>query len=398
MNLTIHSRPHDRARRLALERTGAGLLSLTLPPLARQASAQSAPPRSQLLNAALRQPWSLACLPDGRLLVTEKAGRLRMLDAQGRLIGEPLSGVPAVAEVGQGGLLDVALDPDFAREPWVYLSYSEADPDFPQRNGTAVLRARLSGNALVDAQVIFRMREKVASGLHFGSRLVFGRDKHLFVTLGERGQALQRGKSQDLSSHHGKVVRITRTGALPADNPFAGRSEVAPGVWSYGHRNVQGAAIHPGTGELWVSEHGPQGGDEINIARPGRNYGWPLVSHGCEYGSPADTCQWAGGTIRAGTESALTMWRPSVGPTALLFYTGALIPQWQGSLLMGAISSHEGGRSLWRLTLDAGAQRVLARESLYADLGERIRDVKQGLDGAVLLLTDAGRLFRLGGG
>jgi glucose/arabinose dehydrogenase len=352
--------------------------------------APAGPATASTFTSGLRQPWGLAFLPDGRMLVTQRAGALVIVSADGRTIGTPLTGVPTVASSGQGGLLDVAIDPDFAAEPWVYLSYGEpgrgADAG---KAGTAVARGRLMGNTLQDVQVIFRQIPKVGGDDHFGSRLVFRGDKTLFVTLGER----QKGSpAQDLASHLGKVVRIHRDGSLPPDNPGFGGA-AAPGIWSYGHRNPQGAALHPVSGELWQSEHGPQGGDEINIARAGANYGWPIRSYGCNYGDPVgDTCRIGGGTHAPGYVEPLTYWVPtSIAPSGLAFYTGAMFPEWRGNLFMGSLS----GRALWRLTLNGNT--VAAREPLFASLGERIRDVRQGPDGALYLLTDSsnGRIVRI---
>jgi aldose sugar dehydrogenase len=297
----------------------------------------------------------------------------------------------------QGGLLDVAIDPDFASAPFVYFSYSEVDPANGSKNGTAVFKARLQGNALTEGSVIFRMNEKVASGGHFGSRIVFAKDKTMYITLGDRQSGDERGKAQLLDKHHGKVVRINRDGTIPANNPYAAVAapNVQRDIWSYGHRNPQGAAIHPTTGDLWVSEHGPQGGDEINIARAGRNYGWPEISWGCEYGTtPVDACVWAGGTARANMEQPLTYWKPlSIAPSNIAFYTGDKFPEWKGNLFVGAMSSNAGGQRLWRLTLSGDS--VASREELFASANERIRDVKQGPDGWIYLLSDSGKILRV---
>ena len=348
------------------------------------------PATANTFASGLRQPWGLAFLPDGRMLVTQKAGALVIVSADGRSVGAPLAGVPTVAASGQGGLLDVAIDPDFATDPWVYLSYAEPGSGAQAGTaGTAVARGRLVGNALQDVQVIFRQVPKVSGGNHFGSRLVFRGDKTLFVTLGERQQG---SPAQDLASHLGKVVRIQRDGSLPADNPGFGGA-AAPGLWSYGHRNPQGAALHPVSGELWQSEHGPQGGDEINIARAGANYGWPIRSYGCNYGDPVgDACRIGGGTHAPAYVEPLTYWVPtSIAPSGLAFYTGAMFPEWRGNLFMGSLA----GQALWRLTLDGNT--VAARERMFASLGERIRDVRQGPDGALYLLTDSasGRIVRI---
>ncbi len=334
----------------------------------------------------LDRPWALAFLPDGGLLVTLKGGALLRVSADGQDVSRPLAGVPEVNARGQGGLLDVAIDPDFAATPWVYLSYAENGDG---GSGTAVARGRLVGNELQDTTVIFRQQPKVSGNGHFGSRLVFRRDKTLFVTLGER----QKGSpAQDLGSHLGKVVRIHRDGSIPADNPRLGAGAL-PGLWSYGHRNVQGAALHPQTGELWVNEHGPQGGDEVNIARAGANFGWPERSYGCPYGAPVgDACRIGKGTHAPAYVEPLTTWTPtSIAPSGLAFYTGSLFPEWKGSLFMGSLA----GTALWRLSLKGDT--VTGREALFGSLGERIRDVRQGPDGALYLLTDGsgGRILRV---
>ncbi|MGA8009671.1 MAG: PQQ-dependent sugar dehydrogenase [Thiomonas sp.] len=341
----------------------------------------------------LSRPWALVFLPDGRMLVTERTGELRIVGMDGKASG-PIAGVPAVDARGQGGLLDVALDPDFATNRWVFLSYAEAGTGADAgRNGTAVARGSLSadGARLTDVQVIFRQTPKIDSTAHFGGRLVFAPDGRLFVTLGERYS--QRDAAQDLSNTLGKVVRINADGSVPPDNPFVGRADARPEIWSYGHRNVQGAAIHPVTRDLWTHEHGPQGGDEVNIDRAGRNYGWPRISYGCEYGAPVGNCPPVGGATSApGMEQPVTYWVPtSIAPCGMVFYTGGLFPQWRGNLFIGALA----GQALWRLQLDG--DRVVAREPLLTDLGERIRDVRQGPDGAIYLISDGAlaKIYRL---
>lgn len=341
-----------------------------------------------VLHSGLSGPWGLALLPNGEMLVTQKAGSLLRLSADGRSTLATISGLPPVAAAGQGGLLDIALDPDFATSPWVYLSYAEPGSGAEAgRSGTAVLRGRLVGNALQEVAVIFRQAPKVNGSGHFGARLVFARDKTLFITLGERQQG---SPAQDLGQTLGKVVRIQRDGSLPGDNPgFGGGAR--PGLWSIGHRNPQGAALHPETGELWLSEHGPQGGDEINIARAGANYGWPLRSYGCNYGDPpGEACRIGGGTHAPVYVEPLSYWVPtSVAPAGLAFYTGAMFPEWQGQLFSGSLA----GQTLWRLQLSGNT--VSGREAMFADRGERFRDVRQAPDGALLLLTDSGKLMRL---
>lgn len=345
-------------------------------------------PQLTTLRSDLQSPWGLALLPDGQMLVTQRTGSLVRLPAGGQGAASSISGVPAVASAGQGGLLDVAIDPDFGSTPWVYFSFSEPGVGAETgKAGTSVARGRLVGNALLDVAVIFRQAPKVSGSGHFGSRLVFGRDKTLFVTLGER----QLGDpAQDLAQTLGKVVRINRDGSMPADNPAFGIGARA-GIWSLGHRNPQGAALHPTTGELWVSEHGPQGGDEINIARAGANYGWPIKSYGCNYGDPVgDACRLGGGVHAPTYVEPLTYWVPtSIAPAGLAFYTGAMFPEWQGQLFSGSLA----GQALWRLQLSGNT--VASRVSMLGDLGERFRDVRQAPDGAILLLTDSGKLLRL---
>lgn len=369
---------------------GGGGATAGTPPTSPPTSPPTPPTAPQLstLRSDLQNPWGLAFLPDGQMLVTQKGGSLVRLPASGQGAATVISGVPAVASAGQGGLLDVAIDPDFASTPWVYLSFSEPGVGAEAgKAGTSVARGRLVGNALLDVAVIFRQAPKVAGSGHFGSRLVFGRDKTLFVTLGER----QLGSpAQDLAQTLGKVVRINRDGSLPNDNPAFGVG-ARPGIWSLGHRNPQGAALHPTTGELWVSEHGPQGGDEINIARAGANYGWPVKSYGCNYGDPVgEACRLGGGVHAPTYVEPLTYWVPtSIAPAGLAFYTGTMFPEWQGQLFSGALA----GQALWRLQLSGNT--VAARTALYGDLGERIRDVRQAPDGALLLLTDSGKLLRI---
>ncbi len=338
--------------------------------------------RLQTVTAGLENPWGMAFLPDGRMLVTERPGRLRIVAVDGSL-SAPLAGVPAVAARGQGGLLDVVLHPDFVDNRLVYLSYSEPGD---RGNSTAVARGRLDGNALSDVEVIFSQQPKFNSTAHFGSRLVFARDGTLFVTLGDRYQ--RRDDAQTLDNHHGKMVRINDDGSVPkSGNPFADRAGALPEIWSLGHRNLQGAVLHPETGELWTHEHGPRGGDEINISRAGNNYGWPVITYGKEYvgGSIGE------GTHKAGMEQPLRHWVPSIAPSGMIF-VDERIPAWRGNLLIGSLKF----RQLVRLELD-GDKVVHEERLLEKELGERVRDVAQGPDGAIYLLTDEskGRLMRL---
>lgn len=337
--------------------------------------------RVETVAQGLDHPWALAFLPDGRMLVTERAGRMRLIARDGSL-SPPLRGVPEVAARGQGGLLDVVTDPDFARNRTVFFSYAEPGDGGA---GTAVARAVLDGQALTDVKVIFRQVPKVGGSGHFGSRLVFGRDGTLFVTLGDR--YTERERAQDLSATLGKVVRITRDGEVPKDNPFAGRKDARPEIWSLGHRNVQGAALNPSTGELWTAEHGARGGDEINRVLAGRNYGWPVITYGVDYSG----ARIGKGTSAPGMEQPVHYFDPSIAPSGMIFYTGDAFPGWKGDILVGAlVKTH-----LARLQLKDG--RVVAEWRYLADRGERIRDVRQGPDGFVYLVTDSddGKVLRL---
>jgi len=342
----------------------------------------------QEVVSGLEHPWALAFLPDGQgSLITERPGRLRWLDEQGRL-SAPLGGVPAVFAVGQGGLLDVALSPDFARDRLVYLSYAEADAA-GERAGTAVGRGRLSddGRGLEGFQVIFRQQPKLSSGAHFGSRLVFDRQGLLFISLGENNQ---RATAQQLDKLQGKLVRIQADGRVPADNPLVGRAGARAEIWSYGHRNPQGAALNPWTGQLWLHEHGPRGGDEINIPLAGKNYGWPLATHGRNYNFlPIPEAE---GERVAGTEPPQHVWEKSPALSGMAFYSAERFAAWRHNLFVGALVE----QALIRLQLEG--DQVVHEERLLEDRGWRIRDVRQGPDGYLYLLTDEadGKLLRLG--
>ncbi len=336
----------------------------------------------ETVASGLEHPWALAFLPDGRMLVTERPGRLRIVERDGR-VSEPLAGVPRVVARGQGGLLDVALDPRFADNRLVYLSYAE--PGTGGAAGTAVARGRLGEGRLEDVRVIYQQQPKVRGSGHFGSRLVFARDGTLFVTQGDR--FAHRDGAQDLSIGIGKIVRIKPDGSVPRDNPFAGRAGARPEIWSYGHRNVQSAALHPQTGQLWTVEHGARGGDELNRPEAGKNYGWPVITYGVDY-SGATIGE---GTAKPGMEQPVYYWDPVIAPSGMTFYTGDAFPDWKGSIFIGSLDPG----LLVRLTLEDG--RVAREERYLGDLGERIRDVRQGPDGLLYLLTDSsvGRILRV---
>jgi len=340
----------------------------------------------------LQNPWSVAFLPGGKMLITERPGRLRVVGADGKL-SEPVAGLPAVHARGQGGLLDVVLDPAFAKNNTIYWSYAE--PRENNENNTAVAKGTLVDDATAprveNVQVIYHQSPSFASNLHFGSRLVFGRDGTLFVTQGDRSDVPGRMQSQKPDSGIGKLVRINTDGSIPKDNPFVGKEGYRPEIFSIGHRNIQAAALHPTTGELWEIEHGTRGGDELNIVRKGKDYGWPTIAYGIEYrGGPIT----GGIQQQAGMEQPIYYWDPIIGPSGMTFYTGSLFPQWKGSLFVGG----HGTRDLVRLTLDG--EKITGEERLLKDLQpkpEAVRDVRTGPDGALYVLTDgpAGRLLKL---
>ncbi|HST94805.1 MAG TPA: PQQ-dependent sugar dehydrogenase, partial [Microvirga sp.] len=315
----------------------------------------------------LDHPWSLAFLPDNRMLVTERPGRLRIVSEDGTL-SEPIRGLPRIAARRQGGLLDVALDPNFAQNRAIYFSYAEDRGE--GQAGTSVARARLSddGRALESLQVIFRQQPSYSGGNHFGSRLVFDRDGNLFITLGDRFDL--REQAQNPSSHIGKVMRIRPGGGAAPGNPFLDREGVRPEIWSIGHRNIQAAALHPATGALWTVEHGARGGDEVNIPARAKNYGWPVISYGVDYSG----AKIGEGTAKAGLEQPVYYWDPSIAPSGMAFYTGDKFPAWRGSVLVGALA----GKLVSRLETDGS--RVTGEERMLQNLGERIRDVRQGPD------------------
>jgi len=337
------------------------------------------------IAGALVEPWAIVFLPDGRMLVTERPGRLRIVTREGQ-VSAPIAGVPEVDARNQGGLLDVVLAPDFTQSRIIYFTYSERRGG--GENTTTVARARLSQDArrLEDVRVIFRQQPAWASTGHFGSRIVFDREGRLFVVLGDRQRDNVRGLAQDISTHIGKVVRINADGTAPTDNPFAGQANARPEIWSYGHRNIQGADLHPETGDLWIVEHGPQGGDEVNIARAGRNYGWPVISYGEEYsGLPVGE----GIAARDGMEQPIYYWDPVIAPGDMDFYRGDLFP-WRGDILIAGLRA----QALVRLELDG--ERVTGEERFALGVG-RIRDIAESEDGALWIVTDEpnGGLYRL---
>lgn len=321
----------------------------------------------------LENAWGMAFLPDGSMLVTERPGRMRIVSADGKL-GEPLSGLPEIVARGQGGLLDVVLAPDFATSKKIYFSYSEPGKG---GNSTAVSFATLNGNKLENVTRVFSQQPKIESNNHFGSRLIWAPDGTLFITLGDRYS--EKDKAQTLDNHQGKVVRINADGSVPKDNPFVNKAGALPEIWSYGHRNMQGAAINPLTKELWTGEHGPQGGDEINIDRAAKNYGWPVITYGENYGGG----KIGEGTHKDGMEQPIYKWVPSIATAGFIFYTGDKFPQWKNNILLASLRE----QTLVRLVVDG--EKITKEERLLKDdVGQRLRTVVQGPDGLVYLVTD----------
>src|SRR6478735_1446801 len=335
----------------------------------------------ETVASGLESPWGLAFLPDGRMLVTERPGRLRIVETDGKL-SRPITGVPSVMARGQGGLLDVTLDPAFARNRFVYFSFAEPRSG---GNGTSVGRGKLNeqGTALTGVEVIFRQMPTISSNMHFGSRLVFDRTGALFVTVGDRYS--ERDQAQNPANHLGKVIRIRPEGGAPADNPK--KQGWAPEIWSIGHRNVQGAALHPESGQLWTAEHGARGGDEVNTLKAGLNYGWPVITYGIDYSG----AKIGEGTSKPGMEQPLFYWDPSIAPSGATFYTGQIWPAWKNSLFVGALA----GQMLIRLSTQG--ETVTGEERLLTTLSERIRDVRRGPDGFLYLLSDDanGKILRV---
>ena len=343
--------------------------------------------RLATVTQGLEHPWGLAFLPDGRMLVSERPGRLRVVGRDGKLDPAPVAGLPRVDARGQGGLLDVVLHPKHRDNGWIYWTYTQRDAQGDI--GTEVARGRLAGAPgawkMDDVEVILRMAPKSDSGFHFGSRLVFDRDGLLYVTLGDRGEM---ARAQKLDDHAGKVLRLTDDGRPAPGNPFAGDAKARPEIFSLGHRNVQGAALHPKTGVLWVHEHGPQGGDELNVIRAGLNFGWPVITYGVNYVTGTKIGE---GTQKPGMAQPVKYWVPSPAPSGMAFYEGDRFPKWRGDVLIGALR----GQSLIRVRLDG--EKFVADELLLSGAVPRIRDVRVGPDGLVYLLTDQsnGAILRL---
>ncbi len=333
------------------------------------------------LADGLDHPWSLAFLPDGNMLVTERGGTLKLISANGEL-QSMVEGLPRIASKGQGGLLDIAVHPKFAENQWLYFSYAAGTVS---GMGTEVSRAKLRGNELQEIELLFRMNITTHSRRHFGSRIVFDTQGHVFITLGDRGE---KGRAQQLNDHAGSVIRISEKGLVPASNPFLYTDGALPEIFSYGHRNIQGAALHPLTGELWVHEHGPQGGDELNISRSGQNFGWPVISYGVNYGSGSKIGE---GFEKAGMQQPLYYWVPSIAPSGMAFYSGDAVPSWQGDLFVGSLKF----QTLVRLRI--AGEKVVHEERIFKQHFGRIRDVRNGPDGYLYLLTDSnnGLLVRI---
>lgn len=338
--------------------------------------------QTTVIKSQLNNPWGMVFLPDSSLLVTLKKGELLKLSPDFKKVVE-VSGVPKVFNRGQGGLLDVALDPEYSKNSNIYLSFSE--PSSMGIAGTAVAKAKLVNNKLENLKVIWRQKPKVAGSGHWGSRLVFAKDKTLFITTGERYS--YKEKAQELNNHLGKVIRINRDGSTPSDNPFVGQKNKLEDIWSYGHRNLQGAFLHPETSELWTHEHGPKGGDEINITKAGKNYGWPVITYGIGYMGEKIGI----GTKKKGMEQPLHYWVPSIAPSGMIYYTGDVFPEWKGNLFIGSLKYQYLNRVVIK------NNKVVKEEKLLETYKERIRDVEQGPDGSIYVITDEydGKLIRI---
>ncbi|MEP2944488.1 MAG: PQQ-dependent sugar dehydrogenase [Hyphomicrobiales bacterium] len=373
MLLAAYIKRHTR------ERMSAVILALILPLFMHQPAYAQEPQihpsqdykiKVEVLTNKLNTPWGMEFLPDGSMLITERGGTMRHLN--NGVLTKPIKGVPKVASKGQGGLLDVAIDPDFSSNNYVYLSFSEPGK---KGAGTAVARGKFNGQTFENMTVIYRQKNKTRSGLHFGSRLVFAKDGTLFVTHGDRGKGK---RAQDPFDHAGSLIRINKDGSIPPDNPFANGTKALPEIWSIGHRNMQGAAIHPKTGDIWTVEHGARGGDEINRPQAAKNYGWPIISYGRHYSG----LKIGEGTTKQGLEQPRHFWDPSIAPSGLAFYQGEAFEKWNGDLLVGSLKF----QMLSRLKMQGG--KIVSEERLLAGTYGRIRDVNNGPDGAIYLLID----------
>ncbi|MEY4598865.1 MAG: hypothetical protein RLZZ445_1662 [Pseudomonadota bacterium] len=338
--------------------------------------------RAVTLVRGLQNPWSMAFLPDGRMLVTEREGRLRIVSKDFKLDPKPFEGLPEIVATGQGGLFDVAIHPQYPQNGWIYWAYNASGPG---GWGTTLARGKLDGYRMANVQILFSLEPKTRTGQHFGGRIVFDGKGMVYLTLGDRGEMARAQKADD---HAGSVIRLHDDGRVPADNPFVNRAGAKPEKFTLGNRNMQGAALHPQTGELWTHEHGPQGGDEINVIRAGRNYGWPVITYGVNYGIGTKIGE---GNSKPGMEQPLHVWVPSIAPSGMAFYTGDAFPNWKGNLLVGAL------RDQMLVRLELNGEKVVREERLLKGQIGRIRDVRVGPDGLVYLLTDEreGALVRL---
>lgn len=344
----------------------------------------SAKYKATIVTSSLENPWGITSLPDGRFLITEKAGRMRIITINGT-VGDPISGVPKVNDSGQGGLLGLCLDPDFKTNRMIFWAFSEPGA---QGNVTAIAKGRLSDNekALEQVTVIYRANPAYAGNLHYGSRLVFDKSGYLFATTGERSDMVTRPQAQSVTSGLGKLIRITKDGTPAPGNPFAGQGNARPELYSIGHRNPQGLAFHPETGDLWLNEFGPRGGDELNLIKAGANYGWPTITYGIEYSGETIG---AGIQQKEGLEQPVYYWDPVVSPSGMTFYSGDRIAEWKNNLFIGCLS----GMHIVRLVIKDN--RVVGEERLLSDENQRFRDITQGNDGALYAVTDQGRLYRI---
>lgn len=332
--------------------------------------------------SGLKMPWAVAFLPDGNLLVTERlSGQLRIVK-DGKLEAEPIKGVPKVVGKGQGGLLDVVLHPDYKKNGWVYISYSAPAEDGEAGANTALLRGKLKDGELVEQQLLFKAKPNPTGGNHFAGRIAFDKKGYVFLTVGERGQ---KEKAQDLGTHQGKVIRLYDDGRVPKDNPFVGKSGALPEIYSYGHRNMQGLTIHPTTGAIWEHEHGPQGGDEVNIVEKGKNYGWPLITFGIDY----DNSIISKDTAKAGMEQPVIYWKPSIAPCGMTFVTSDKFKDWKGDLLVGSLKFNYLKHCVVK------GNKIVKQETIFEKIG-RVRDVRQGPDGNIyVVLENSGKIVRI---